>query len=237
MTEFKANENKGDCQGGIIPCEVGLRKERVMFCFGVNSKQGEGKEIMNSDGDIAWIRRIENWSNAFSCEVLALIRRISLVGYGVLVKFQQSSNIIVLALNYAPFSLYCLSTSRGNEVHTLSSRSSKGTDGAMVPAGEPPSISSTTMDRKPRLTGGINDSYIRHMLLRARNKGWHVVVFNSRGCGNGPVTTPQALDFKSEPCSRVTMEPENIITIPHDIISEILRRLLAKSLGHSSNLE
>ncbi|GJU79338.1 putative HVA22-like protein g, partial [Tanacetum coccineum] len=43
----------------------------------------------------------------------------------------------------------------------------------------------------PRLTGGINDSYIRHMLLRARNKGWHVVVFNSRGCGNGPVTTPQ----------------------------------------------
>ncbi|GJS36911.1 putative reverse transcriptase domain-containing protein [Tanacetum coccineum] len=30
------------------------------------------------------IRRIGNWSNAFSCEVLALIRRISFVGYGVL---------------------------------------------------------------------------------------------------------------------------------------------------------
>nr|GEX75905.1 hypothetical protein [Tanacetum cinerariifolium] len=30
------------------------------------------------------MRRIENWSNAFSCEVQALIRRIFLVGYGVL---------------------------------------------------------------------------------------------------------------------------------------------------------
>ncbi|GKB19501.1 hypothetical protein Tco_0853424, partial [Tanacetum coccineum] len=28
------------------------------------------------------IRRIGNWSNALSCEVLALIRRISFVGYG-----------------------------------------------------------------------------------------------------------------------------------------------------------
>ncbi|GJZ31766.1 hypothetical protein Tco_0576813 [Tanacetum coccineum] len=36
---------------------------------------------------IAWIRRIGNWSNAFSCDVLALICRISLVGYGVLVNF------------------------------------------------------------------------------------------------------------------------------------------------------
>ncbi|GKE24686.1 retrovirus-related pol polyprotein from transposon TNT 1-94, partial [Tanacetum coccineum] len=33
------------------------------------------------------------------------IRRISLVGYGVLVKFQQPSNIFVLAPNYVPFSL------------------------------------------------------------------------------------------------------------------------------------
>ncbi|GKD74616.1 hypothetical protein Tco_1332898, partial [Tanacetum coccineum] len=30
------------------------------------------------------IHRIGNWSNAFSCEVLALIRHISFVGYGVL---------------------------------------------------------------------------------------------------------------------------------------------------------
>ncbi|XP_040987017.1 embryogenesis-associated protein EMB8-like isoform X2 [Juglans microcarpa x Juglans regia] len=29
------------------------------------------------------------------------------------------------------------------------------------------------------------------MLVRARSKGWRVVVFNSRGCGNSPVTTPQ----------------------------------------------
>ncbi|GKD34375.1 hypothetical protein Tco_1249884, partial [Tanacetum coccineum] len=30
------------------------------------------------------IRRIVNWSNALSCEVQALIRRISFAGYGVL---------------------------------------------------------------------------------------------------------------------------------------------------------
>lgn len=29
------------------------------------------------------------------------------------------------------------------------------------------------------------------MLIRARSKGWRVVVFNSRGCGESPVTTPQ----------------------------------------------
>ncbi|GJU60327.1 hypothetical protein Tco_1238093 [Tanacetum coccineum] len=51
------------------------------------------------------IRRIENWSNALSCEVQALIRRISLVGYDVLVRNQQSSNIFVLAPNYALFSM------------------------------------------------------------------------------------------------------------------------------------
>ncbi|XP_021903183.1 embryogenesis-associated protein EMB8 isoform X2 [Carica papaya] len=43
----------------------------------------------------------------------------------------------------------------------------------------------------PGLTGGSQDSYVRHMLVRARSKGWRVVVFNSRGCGNSPVTTPQ----------------------------------------------
>ena len=44
---------------------------------------------------------------------------------------------------------------------------------------------------QPGLTGGSGDSYIRHMLSRARNKGWRVVVFNSRGCAHSPVTTPQ----------------------------------------------
>ncbi|KAL8520541.1 hypothetical protein ACS0TY_011170 [Phlomoides rotata] len=43
----------------------------------------------------------------------------------------------------------------------------------------------------PGLTGGSEDTYVRHMLLRARSKGWRTVVFNSRGCGNSPVTTAQ----------------------------------------------
>ncbi|KAI7736968.1 hypothetical protein M8C21_027244, partial [Ambrosia artemisiifolia] len=43
----------------------------------------------------------------------------------------------------------------------------------------------------PGLTGGSDDSYVRHMLVRARNKGWRVVVFNSRGCADSPVTTPK----------------------------------------------
>ncbi|XP_010100196.2 embryogenesis-associated protein EMB8 [Morus notabilis] len=43
----------------------------------------------------------------------------------------------------------------------------------------------------PGLTGGSGDSYVRHMLISARSKGWRVVVFNSRGCGESPVTTPQ----------------------------------------------
>lgn len=43
----------------------------------------------------------------------------------------------------------------------------------------------------PGLTGGSDDTYVRHMLLQARSKGWRVVVFNSRGCGNSPVTTAQ----------------------------------------------
>ncbi|GJU25205.1 embryogenesis-associated protein EMB8-like protein [Tanacetum coccineum] len=41
------------------------------------------------------------------------------------------------------------------------------------------------------LTGGSGEAYIKHMLLRARNKGWRVVAFNSRGCGNSPVITPK----------------------------------------------
>ncbi|TYH98801.1 hypothetical protein ES332_A11G021900v1 [Gossypium tomentosum] len=43
----------------------------------------------------------------------------------------------------------------------------------------------------PGLTGGSENSYPRHMLTKARSIGWRVVVFNSRGCGNSPVTTPQ----------------------------------------------
>ncbi|WCJ18750.1 alpha/beta-Hydrolases superfamily protein [Euphorbia peplus] len=43
----------------------------------------------------------------------------------------------------------------------------------------------------PGLTGGSEDSYVRHMLVRAKSKGWRIVVFNSRGCGDSPVITPQ----------------------------------------------
>ncbi|CAI5489200.1 unnamed protein product [Closterium sp. Naga37s-1] len=43
----------------------------------------------------------------------------------------------------------------------------------------------------PGLTGGSGDTYVRHMLVRARRAGWGTVVFNSRGCANSPVTSPQ----------------------------------------------
>ncbi|KAI9092336.1 hypothetical protein K1719_027836 [Acacia pycnantha] len=43
----------------------------------------------------------------------------------------------------------------------------------------------------PGLTGGSEASYARHLLVTARSKGWRVVVFNNRGCGNSPVITPQ----------------------------------------------
>ncbi|KAJ9706339.1 hypothetical protein PVL29_001721 [Vitis rotundifolia] len=43
----------------------------------------------------------------------------------------------------------------------------------------------------PGLTGGSEDSYVRHMLVRARSNGMRVVVFNSRGCADSPVTTAQ----------------------------------------------
>ncbi|KAI3983326.1 hypothetical protein MKX01_013393 [Papaver californicum] len=43
----------------------------------------------------------------------------------------------------------------------------------------------------PGLTGGSGDTYVQHMLARARKLQWRVVVFNSRGCGGSPVVTPQ----------------------------------------------
>ncbi|GAB4858099.1 Embryoproteinsis-associated protein emb8, variant 3 [Ancistrocladus abbreviatus] len=56
-------------------------------------------------------------------------------------------------------------------------------DDKQLPADSP------TLILLPGLTGGSEDSYVRHMLIRARKRGWRVVVFNSRGCGNSPVTT------------------------------------------------
>ncbi|PKU68209.1 embryogenesis-associated protein EMB8 [Dendrobium catenatum] len=57
----------------------------------------------------------------------------------------------------------------------------------------------------PGLTGGSQDTYVRHMLVRARKKGWRVVVFNSRGCANSPVTTPQfySASFTEDLCEVV----------------------------------
>lgn len=46
---------------------------------------------------------------------------------------------------------------------------------------------------QPGLTGGSGDTYVRHMLVRASKNGWRVVVFNSRGCGDSPVTTPKVV--------------------------------------------
>jgi hypothetical protein len=48
---------------------------------------------------------------------------------------------------------------------------------------------------QPGLTGGSQDTYVRHMLLRARSKGRRVVVFNSRGCASSPVTTAKVLQL------------------------------------------
>ncbi|XP_017973797.1 PREDICTED: embryogenesis-associated protein EMB8 isoform X1 [Theobroma cacao] len=57
----------------------------------------------------------------------------------------------------------------------------------------------------PGLTGGSQDSYVRHMLNKAKSKGWRVVVFNSRGCGGSPVTTPQfySASFLGDTCEVV----------------------------------
>ncbi|XP_039141968.1 embryogenesis-associated protein EMB8 [Dioscorea cayenensis subsp. rotundata] len=57
----------------------------------------------------------------------------------------------------------------------------------------------------PGLTGGSGDTYVRHLLVRARSMGWRVVVFNSRGCGDSPVTTPQfySASFTDDLCQVV----------------------------------
>lgn len=52
-------------------------------------------------------------------------------------------------------------------------------------------VESPVLILMPGLTGGSQDTYVRHMLVRAKSNGWRVVVFNSRGCGESPVTTPQ----------------------------------------------
>ncbi|KAG0570302.1 hypothetical protein KC19_6G152600 [Ceratodon purpureus] len=43
----------------------------------------------------------------------------------------------------------------------------------------------------PGLTGGSDDTYVQHLTRRATSQGWAVVVFNSRGCADSPVTSSQ----------------------------------------------
>ncbi|KAK4262946.1 hypothetical protein QN277_028435 [Acacia crassicarpa] len=87
----------------------------------------------------------------------------------------------------------------------------------------------------PGLTGGSEDSYVKHMLIKARSKGWRVVVFNSRGCGDSPVTTPQFysasfLGDLHEVVSHVnTLYPEaNIYAVGWSLGANILVRYLGQ---------
>jgi hypothetical protein len=43
----------------------------------------------------------------------------------------------------------------------------------------------------PGLTGGSDDTYVRYAAQYAESHGVRVVVFNSRGCGDTTLTTPQ----------------------------------------------
>lgn len=43
----------------------------------------------------------------------------------------------------------------------------------------------------PGLTGGSHDAYVQHLAVEAARAGLRTVVFNSRGTGDGPVTSAQ----------------------------------------------
>ncbi|XWS61532.1 hypothetical protein CRYUN_Cryun07bG0133300 [Craigia yunnanensis] len=90
----------------------------------------------------------------------------------------------------------------------------------------------------PGLTGGSQDSYVRYMLTKAKSKGWRVVVFNSRGCGHSPVTTPQfySASFVGDTCEVVehvgARYPEaNLYAAGWSLGANILVRYL----GHESH--
>ncbi|CAL5020603.1 unnamed protein product [Urochloa decumbens] len=85
----------------------------------------------------------------------------------------------------------------------------------------------------PGLTGGSDDTYVRHMLMRARSKGWRVVVFNSRGCAESPVTTPKETD-KCPLAGAVSMcNPFNLVIADEDFhkgFNNVYDRALARAL-------
>ncbi|KAF7828098.1 embryogenesis-associated protein EMB8-like [Senna tora] len=73
------------------------------------------------------------------------------------------------------------------------------------------------------------------MLVRARRKGWRVVVFNSRGCGDSPVITPQFYsasflgDLREVVSHVCTRYPEaNIYAVGWSLGANILVRYLAQ---------
>lgn len=87
----------------------------------------------------------------------------------------------------------------------------------------------------PGLTGGSGDTYVRHMLIRARNRGWRVVVFNSRGCGDSPVSTPRfySAEYTGDLCQVVKhvsgrYPQSNLYAIGWSIGANILVRYLGQ---------
>ncbi|XVE50633.1 hypothetical protein DITRI_Ditri01bG0179200 [Diplodiscus trichospermus] len=91
----------------------------------------------------------------------------------------------------------------------------------------------------PGLTGGSQDSYVKHMLVKARSKGWRVVVFNSRGCADSPVTSPQlqSASFTADTCHVVdhvsSRYPKaNIYAAGWSLGGNILVNYLGKEYNH-----
>lgn len=100
-------------------------------------------------------------------------------------------------------------------------------------------VNSPVLILLPGLTGGSDDSYVRHMLLRARKHGWRSVVFNSRGCAESPVTTPQfySASFTKDLCQVVNhvaarFSESNIYAAGWSLGGNILVRYLGEEAGN-----
>ncbi|XP_057857956.1 embryogenesis-associated protein EMB8 isoform X2 [Cryptomeria japonica] len=91
----------------------------------------------------------------------------------------------------------------------------------------------------PGLTGGSGDTYVRHMLLQARRHGWRCVVFNSRGCADSPVTSPQFYSASFTEDLRqvvkhvgVCFSESNIYAVGWSLGGNILVRYLGQEAGN-----